>query len=193
MAWYKRLSNIFRRETVARDIDRELSFHIEERVDELVASGKTEEEARRAARRQFGNVALEKERTRDADLLTSVETVARDVRFAARTLRTNLAFTLAATISLGLGIGANAAIFTLINTLFLNPLPVHEPSRLIAVYSSDSKGTGKPSLQQVSHQNLLDLRAQNQVLEDLAWYSSPSPMNPVRWIELPPVRGVRHQ
>jgi len=134
MAWRHRLLNLIRRGRLDRDIERELSFHIQERIDDLAASGMSEEEARRAARRQFGNYGLQKERTRDMNMPRWVDSIRHDVRYAIRVLKQNPGFTLTAILVLGLGIGINTAVFTVINTVFFRPLPVQNPDELVYLY-----------------------------------------------------------
>src|SRR5262245_28719506 len=136
MRWLRKLINLFRPEKLERDIDRELSFHIKERADEFNASGMTEEEALRAARRRFGNYSQLQERTRDMDIHVYLETFVKDVRYAIRGLRKNLAFTVTAVITLALGIGATTAIFTVINGVLIRPLPYPEAERLVGVWHS---------------------------------------------------------
>lgn len=142
MAWYRRLFNLVRSDRLSRDIDREMAFHLAERADDLVARGMTEPEARREARRRFGNPGMQKERTRDADVLTWLESLAADVRYAVRALRASPAFALVAIVSLGLGIGANTAIFSLINAVVLRTLPVSHPEELVEVTRGDSTHSG---------------------------------------------------
>ena len=84
MGWYRRLRNLTRRDKVHRDIERELSFHVNERIDEWIAAGMTPQEAKYKARRQFGNHGLLTERTRDMDIQGSIETFAKDLRYAFR-------------------------------------------------------------------------------------------------------------
>jgi predicted permease len=132
MSWYRRLFNAFRRDRLDEEIDKELAFHIAERIDDLVASGYSENEARRTSQRQFGNYTLQKERTREMDL-SFVGDVWRDVRYGVRQLRRSPAFTLVAVLALGIGVGANVTIFTFINGWLFRPIDAKEPSRLVRV------------------------------------------------------------
>ncbi len=103
-----------------------------------------------------------------------MERLWKDIRFALRTFRRSPAFTAAAVLSLALGIGVNTAIFTLINTLFLNPLPVDRASELVAVYTVDAKNTAPfGNLLQISYPNYKDFRDANSVFTGLAAYSFP--------------------
>jgi predicted permease len=142
MAWYRRFINVLRPNRVSADIRREMDFHMAERAEELAASGMSEVEARREARRRFGNPSVQRERTRDADVLTWLESLAADVRYGLRALRANPAFTLVAVVSLGLGIGANTAIFSLIDTVVLRTLPVEHPEELMQVTIGGSDRAG---------------------------------------------------
>ena len=133
MAWYRRLFNFARSDNLSRDLDREFAHHIAERKDELMKSGISVRDAESEARRKFGNATSQKERTRDVDLLTWLETCVADVRYAIRALRRSPAFALVAIFSLALGIGANTAIFSLINAVMLKSLPVLHPEQLVAL------------------------------------------------------------
>ncbi|HUL72826.1 MAG TPA: ABC transporter permease [Vicinamibacterales bacterium] len=107
-----------------------------------------------------------------------MERLWKDVRFGLRTFLRAPTFTAAAVLSLGLGIGLNSTIFTLVNTLFLNPLPVDRPSELVAVYTVDAKNNSPFSnLLQVSYPNYKDFRDTNSVFSDLAAYSFPNPVS----------------
>jgi predicted permease len=136
MAWYRRLRNMFRRDRVQRDIDRELSFHLAERAEELQADGMSEEEAVRHARRQFGNLALHVERTRDVDVAGWLDIIVRDFRYSARTLARAPVFTVAVVLTLALGIGANSAVFSAIHAVLLRPLPFPDGDQLIELHQS---------------------------------------------------------
>ena len=107
-----------------------------------------------------------------------MERLWKDVRFGFRTLVRAPTFTAAAVLSLGLGIGLNSTIFTLVNTLFLNPLPVDRPSELIAAYTVDAKNSSPFSnLLQVSYPNYKDYRDTNTVFTDVAAFSFPNPVS----------------
>ena len=133
MSWLDRLRNQSRDDDLARDIDREMSFHLAERTDDLVAGGMTPDRARHEARRRFGNVGMQKEDTRQRNLFTWLDILVGDLRYAFRALRSTPAFTLVAILSLGLGVGANTAIFSILNAVMLKALPVAHPEELVAV------------------------------------------------------------
>lgn len=133
MPWYIRWRNVFRSEHLSRELEDELQHHLLEKVDALVARGLPVEEAWRAARIQIGNYATQKERTREMNIATWLDTVRGDVIYAFRQLRSNPGFTGIAVLSLALGIGANTAIFQLVDAIRLKTLPVKDPQELVAI------------------------------------------------------------
>jgi len=135
--WFQRLRGVFRQRDLEREIDAELAFHIAERADELVAEGVGEAEARRRALIQFGSYVGKREEMRDIDLFARAEAILRDLRFGIRKLAGSPLFAAAAILSLALGIGANTAIFSIINALMLRSLPVADPGRLVEVRSKE--------------------------------------------------------
>src|SRR4051812_28862454 len=128
-----RLRNQWRDNAVSKEITREMQFHLAERADDLVASGMAPEAAQREARRRFGSLAYQTERTRERDLFGWLDTLVTDVRYAFRALRAAPAFATVAILSLALGIGANTAIFSIINAVMLKSLPVSHPEELVVV------------------------------------------------------------
>ena len=137
MSWTKRLRATFRKCTLEDAIDEELQFHLEMRTREFVASGMTVEEARSRALRVFGNQTLRKEETRDMDTIDWIETLLQDLRYAFRMLRKSPGFATVAVLSLALGIGANTAIFQLIDSIRLRTIPVKNPQELGTVRIAD--------------------------------------------------------
>jgi len=141
MSWFRRALNILRSNRHSSDLDREIAFHLSERIDELVAAGMTLGDARAEARRRFGNVGAQKERTRDVDVLGWLDSIVDDLRYAIRALAHSPAFALVAILSLALGIGANTAIFTLVNAVMLRALPVSHPEELVQITLGADGGT----------------------------------------------------
>ena len=140
MRWYQRF---FRRGLTEKHLDAELRFHLDQRIADLVASGMSPEEARRRARLELGGIDQVKEECRDVGTAHLLETLILDLRYGLRMLAKNPAFAAVAMLSLALGIGANTAIFSLVNALLLRELPIQNPGQLVLFGEGQSAGSSE--------------------------------------------------
>jgi putative ABC transport system permease protein len=134
------VSMLFGRGLAARKLDEELSFHMDRAIDEKVAAGMSAEEARYAALREFGNPALLRDQARATWNWQGPELLWRDVSYAARTLRRTPGFAAIAIAIIALGIGANVALFAVVRSVLLKPLPFEDSSRLMRLYEFSAFG-----------------------------------------------------
>src|SRR5688500_6495152 len=135
-----RLSSLFRRERLERELDTELRYHIDMLTEQNVQKGMTPDAARREAQRTFGPVAGIKDDVRDNWLSRFAEVAAQDVRYGLRSLRRNPGFALVIIVTMALGVGANTAIFSVVNGVLLRPLPYKDGGKLIVLHH----GQGDP-------------------------------------------------
>src|SRR5215510_15142212 len=131
MGLYRRLRSMVGPERSARELDDELSFHIAERVDELIASGLSETDAKREAMRQFGGYQSSREQTWEVDTLVWLEWIWKDIRLALRSFHRKPVFFIASMLILGLGIGATTTIYSIVDTVVLRALPYPDAQRLL--------------------------------------------------------------
>jgi putative ABC transport system permease protein len=161
-----RLRALFRRGAMEAEMDEELHSHFENQVEKLVASGLSREEAVRRARIEFGGYEHLKEECRDARGVSLVETIAQDLRYALRMLRNSPGFTAVAILTLALGIGANTAIFSVIDSVLLRPLPYQDPAGLVMVWENNSQHANPHNT--VSPPDFLDWQSRNSVFAEMS-------------------------
>ena len=138
-AWNRAFS-LFRRAPLDRDLEAEIASHLDAAIEDNLRLGMTPEEARRQALVRFGGVARAMEQHREARGLPGLDVLRQDLRFTLRTVRRDPAFASVVILVLGLGIGANVAVFSVVNTILLRPLPFHEPNRLVWFATHEGKG-----------------------------------------------------
>ncbi|HUI58062.1 MAG TPA: ABC transporter permease [Bryobacteraceae bacterium] len=151
LSWWAALR---RRPQIEGDMDAELRFHIDAYTDDLARGGVPSDEAMRRARAEFGALDRAKEECRDANGVNLVEGFIQDVRYGLRVLRKNPGFTAVSLVSLGLGIGANSTIFSIVDTQLLRPWPVKDPQRLVAIQTNWPK---EPDFNTTSYPDYLDM------------------------------------
>lgn len=158
--------SLLRRRRVDEDLDEELRFHVERMTEENVRRGMAPEEARLAARREFGGAMQIKEELRDLRGLNLVDAVSQDVRYGFRLLRKSPGFAAAAILTVALGIGATTAVFSVVYGVVLQPLPYPEPDRLVQLWSKLPRlGLDRAFVAPAVYR---DWRDQSQVFEELA-------------------------
>jgi len=155
MSWRRRLFNTIRRRTLDRAIDDELQFHTELRAADLQRAGMSADDARREASRLLGNDVSLRDRTREADVWVGLETALQDLRYAARTLWRAPLFTIAATLTLAIGIGVNTAMFAVVFGVLIRPLPYADADRLYMLFQT----TSSAGRTRVTPLDFVDLRA----------------------------------
>jgi predicted permease len=167
-----RLLNLFRwrRERLERDLDRELRYHVDRRIEDLMKDGLSRAEARRRAGIEFGGMTQVQEAVRDTWTWRWFDALARDVRYAIRSLIKSWGFSLGAGAVLALAIGANVAIFSVVSTILLRPLPYPNADRIVALETLFTN-TGQSS-PMVSGPDFLDWRAQADAFEHMAAYAN---------------------
>ena len=182
MGWIRRLAATLRRSSATDVFDEEARFHLEQRIEDHTRDGMSPEDARRAAHRQFGSVTRARESSREADTLPWLVDAAQDLHYAARQMRRSPGFALTAILTLAIGIGANTALFGVVDELLLKPLPVPLPRELVlfnwlegrqrmrsgmdGVRTTD-EATGRSTSTSFSYLTFQQLRKANRTLTEL--------------------------
>src|SRR5262245_7367287 len=170
-ALFSRIRATFRRDRLDEEFDEELRSHLDMLQDRFIRRGMEPSEAFYAARRQFGGVTQVRQDQRRRRALPVVDVLLQDIRHASRRLRRSKRFTACAALTLALGVGSTSAVFAVLDTVLLKPLPYAEPDRLIAIRSLDRRGLRPTTL---SYPNFLDFRRENRVFEHLVSYRDAS-------------------
>ncbi|PYT93781.1 MAG: ABC transporter permease, partial [Acidobacteria bacterium] len=168
-----RLQALFHRDRFAQKLSDEIRFHLDEQMEENIAAGMSPGEARHAAERLFGNSTLVNEETRATWGWTWLEEITQDLRYGLRLLRKSPGFTAVAVLTLALGIGANTAIFSVVNAVLLKSLPFKDPEQLVMVWNRAAAAAGGDRTP-LAVADLLDWRAQNRSFADIAAFHGDS-------------------
>lgn len=166
MSLFRRISNLFFRPKVDREIDDELRSHLDMRIEDNLAAGMSREEARRDALLRFGNLTSTKEHVIAADTALTLDGIWSDMRYACRQLWKNVEFSCTAIVVLALGMSGSVAIFAFVNAVLIRPLPYQAPSRLAILFESTPLG---PRFH-LSYLDYLDWKQQNKVFTSVEAY-----------------------
>jgi putative ABC transport system permease protein len=169
-AWARRLVASLARARHERDMAAELDSHLQMHIDDNIRAGMSPAAARRHAVLALGGIEAAKERYRDRRGLPFVDSMRQDVAYALRALRKNPSFSAVAIVTLALGIGANTAIFSVVNAVLLRPLPFADPVRLVMVFATDTSRNNQYDV--TSYPTFLDWQAQNRSFESMAAFAN---------------------
>src|SRR5437899_1678896 len=175
--WFRqmtlRLRTLFQRNRVERELEEEFQFHIQQRIELEIARGLSPEEARSATFRAMDGVERRKEECRDMRRVNYIDDLLRDLRYAGRNLRRSPGFAALAVLIMALGIGANTAVFSVVNAVLLKPLAYRDPDRIVTLSNYAIGREAATALsKQVSIPDVQDWHDQNSSFESMAYYAS---------------------
>src|SRR5438093_1289770 len=175
--WFRqmtlRLRTLFQRNRVERELEEEFQFHIEQRIELEIARGLSPEDARSAALRAMDGVQQRKEECRDMRGVNYIDDLLRDLRYAGRDLRRSPGFATLVILIMALGIGANTAVFSVVNAVLLKPLSYRDPDRIVTLSDFSTIRAASTALsKQVSITDFQDWHDQSSSFEAMAYYAS---------------------
>ncbi|HEX3436569.1 MAG TPA: ABC transporter permease [Pseudacidobacterium sp.] len=165
---FGRFCSFFRKAPLDQDLNEEMAAHLEMAIEENMQRGMSAEEARRRALVQFGGIQQARERHRESRGLPWLDVLLQDLRFTFRTLRRDRGFAFVAVLILGLGIGANIVVFSVVNTILLRPLPFRDPQRLVRIVEKEA-GTNE-SARTYTADATQDFQEQNRSFQSVSGY-----------------------
>ncbi len=166
MSLLSRFADLFRTERLNRELTEEQEFHITSLTVEFTEAGMEPAEAARQARLKFGNQVRAREESRDTKVIPWLESLGQDFYYGFRTLKKSPSFAAVAILTLALGIGANTAIFSVVNAVLLNPLPYRNPGRIICIFEKFPNS----NFVSISYPNFVDWQRMNRTFSAIAAY-----------------------
>ncbi len=188
-AWFLRLKGLFHLQRREAEFAAEMESNLQMHIEDNVRAGMSPAQARREALLHFGSADSIRESYNRQSSLPFIETFIQDVRYGLRSLRKSPGFTIVAVLTLALGIGANTAIFSVINAVLLRPLPFQDPNHLVQLWQTEASPGDYP----LTGPDYLEWQSQNQTLEASALFTWPQPVNASRDVEAQPVSSISTQ
>jgi len=162
----RRMHSLVHRSKAEWELQREIEIHIRQLTEDALAEGMTEAEARAVALREFGPIEQVKDECRETRRVSWIEDLAKDLRYGARMLRESTGFTAVALLTLALGIGANTAIFSIVEAVLLRALPYPGPDQLVLMFNVPEKRPD--AVLGISYRDFTEYRGHNQVFSEMA-------------------------
>jgi hypothetical protein len=167
-----RLRSLLRRKHVEKELDEELQFHMDRKIEEAIAQGSTPREAGYAARRAMQGLEQQKEECRDMRRVAGIENLMQDFRFGVRILVSARSFTAAAVVTLALGIGANTAIYSVVKTVLLQPLPYPDPDHLVQLMLRSPEWAPGENVSDINEPEFIIWREEHNSFKEVAAYDA---------------------